>query len=174
MRQPLLVVIFASFAVLSRASAQTDPQAPEAQLLQGTWKLISYVGEEVPSGARADVMGPHPSGYINYGPDGRMIVIIVGTGRSKPAGPVATPAEAEALVRSMLAYAGTYTVDTHAKTVTHQIDVSWDESRTGGSFVRTYRLDGDRLTLITPASTDPANGRKTVRTVTWEKVNSLP
>ena len=171
MRQSLLVVIFALFAVLCRASAQSDSQASEARLLQGTWKLLSYVGEEIPSGARADVMGPHPTGYINYGADGRMIVIIVGTGRSKPAGPVATPAEAEALLRSMLAYAGTYTVDTHAKTVTHQIDVSWDESRTGGSFVRNYHLEGDRLTLVTPASTDPASGRKTVRTVTWERVH---
>ena len=170
MRQPFLVMVFALFAVLCRASAQTVPQPSEARWLQGTWRLLSYVGEEVPSGARADVMGPRPSGYINYGSDGRMIVIIVGTGRSKPAGPVATPAEAEGLLRSMLAYAGTYTVDTHAKTVTHHIDVSRDESRTGGSFVRNYRLEGDRLTLITPASTDPATGKKTVRTVTWEKV----
>lgn len=170
MRQPLLVVVFACFAALCRASAQSEPQPSEARWLHGTWKLLSYVGEEVPSGSRADVMGPHPSGYINYGPDGRMIVIIVGTGRRKPAGPVATPAEAEALMRSMLAYAGTYTVDTHAKTVTHHIDVSWDESRTGGSFVRNYRIEGDRLTLITPSSIDPASGRKTVRTVTWEKV----
>jgi len=139
MRQPLPVIVFALFAVLCRASAHTDPPPSESRWLQGTWTLLSYVGEEVPSGARADVMGPHPSGYINYGPDGRMIVLIVGTGRSKPAGPVVTPAEAEGLLRSMLAYAGTYTVDTHAKTVTHHIDVSWD-------------------------------GRKTVRTVTWEKV----
>ena len=170
MRQPLLVAVFALFAALCGASAQTDPQGSEARRLQGTWKLLSYVGEEVSSGARTDVMGLHPAGYINYGPDGRMIVIIVGTARSKPAGPIATPAEAEALLRSMLAYAGTYTVDTHAKTVTHQIEVSWDESRTGGSFVRHYSLQGDRLTLITPASTDPASGRKTVRTLTWEKV----
>ena len=170
MRQLLVVMVFAFFAVLCRASAPTEAQPSEARWLQGTWKLLSYVGEEIPSGARADVMGPHPSGYINYGPDGRMIVIIAGTGRSKPAGPLATPAEAEALLRSMLAYAGTYTVDTHAKTVTHHIDVSWDESRTGGSFVRNYRLEGEHLTLITPASTDPATGKKTVRTVTWEKV----
>lgn len=170
MRQSLLVVAFVLLAVLSRASAQTDPQASEARRLQGTWKLLSYVGEEVPSGTRADVMGPHPSGYLIYGTDGRLILIIVGTGRSKPAGQVATPAEAEALLRSMIAYAGTYTVDTGAKTVTHHIEVSWDESRTGGSFDRSYRLEGDRLTLITPASTDPATGRKTVRTVTWEKV----
>ena len=67
-------------------------------------------------------------GYINYGPDGRMIVIIVGSDRKKPVGPVATPNEAEALIRSMLAYAGGYTVDSEAKTITHQIDVSWDQS----------------------------------------------
>jgi len=35
-------------------------------------------------------MGPHPSGYINYGRDGRMMVIIVGSDRKKPAGTVAT------------------------------------------------------------------------------------
>lgn len=170
MRQLVVVMVLALFTVLCRASAGIDPQESEARRLQGTWKLLSYVGEEVPGGRRADVMGPRVSGYINYGPDGRMMVIIVGTDRRKPAGPVATPAEAEALLRSMLAYAGTYTVDTRAKTVTHHIDVSWDESRTGGSFVRNYRFEGERLTLITPASTDPASGRKTVRTVTWEKV----
>ena len=97
MRQSLRVAVFALFAVSCCASAQTEPQESETRRLQGTWKLLSYVGEEVPSGTRADVMGPYPSGYINYGPDGRMIVIIVGTGRSKPAGSVATPEEAEAL-----------------------------------------------------------------------------
>ena len=115
-------------------------------------------------------MGPHPSGYINYGSDGRMIVIIVGTDRKKPAGPVATPAEAEALLRSMLAYAGTYTIDTQAKTVTHHIDVSWDQTRTGESHVRTYKLEGNRLTLTTQPSRDPASGKTTVRTVSWERV----
>lgn len=171
MRQTLLIVALAFLGVMCRASAQTGPQVSDTQRLQGTWKLLSYVGEEVPSGTRADVFGPHPSGYVHYGTDGSMILIIVGTGRSKPAGPVATPAEAEALLRSMIAYAGTYTVDTKAKTVTHHIDVSWDESRTGGSFVRDYRFEGDHLTLVTPPSTDPASGKKTVRTVTWEKLN---
>jgi Lipocalin-like domain len=86
--------------------------------------LVSYVREEIPSGAKSNVMGAHPSGYINYGRDGRMIVIIAGSDRKKPVGPVATPEEAEALIRSMLAYAGAYTLDSGAKTVTHHIDVS--------------------------------------------------
>jgi len=136
----------------------------------GSWKLVSYVGEDVSSGAKSDVMGGHPSGYINYGGDGRMIVLIVGTDRKKPASTVATPAEAEALIRSMLAYAGTYTLDTAKKTVTHHIEVSWDQSRTGTDVVRTYKFEGDRLILTTEPSTDPASGKKTVRTLVWERV----
>lgn len=56
-------------------------------------------------GAKSDVMGAHPYGYINYGPNGRMIVIAVGSDRKKPVGPVATPDEAQAPIRSMLACA---------------------------------------------------------------------
>jgi hypothetical protein len=70
----------------------------------------------------------------------------------------------------MLAYAGAYTIDSKAQTVTHQIDVSWDQSRTGESHVRHYNFDGDRITLTTEPSNDPATGKKTVRTLTWEKV----
>jgi hypothetical protein len=55
------------------------------------------------------------------------------------------------------------------KTVTHRVDVSWDETRAGQSLVRTYSLHGDRLTLITDPSNDPASGHKTVRTVSWER-----
>jgi hypothetical protein len=97
-------------------------------------------------------------------------VLIVGSDRKKPVGPVATPEEAEALIRSMLAYSGAYTVDSEAKTVTHHIDASWDQSRTGESQLRTYKLDGDRLTLTTPPSNDPASGKKTVRTLVWERL----
>jgi hypothetical protein len=46
------------------------------QQVLGTWKLVTHVREEVASGANSDVMGAHPSGYINNGPDGRMIMII--------------------------------------------------------------------------------------------------
>ncbi|HEX4618828.1 MAG TPA: lipocalin-like domain-containing protein [Steroidobacteraceae bacterium] len=155
---------------ICQASAQAPAHSTAAEQILGTWRLVSYVGEEVASGTRTDVMGAHPSGYIHYGRDGRMMVIIVGTDRSKPAGAVATPAEAQALLKSLLAYAGTYSLDTAAHTVTHHIDVSWDQTRTGESHVRSYRFDGDRLTLTTQASRDPASGRPTVRTVVWERV----
>ena len=111
MKRSVLLIILPLFALLCRAPAQTYRTGSAHPDLVGTWRLVSYVGEEVPSGVRSDVMGAHPIGYINYGRDGRMIVIIVGSERKRPAGPVATPEEAAALMRSMLAYAGTYTVD---------------------------------------------------------------
>jgi Lipocalin-like domain len=161
-----LLIVLAVTALPWRLSAQTDQANP----IVGTWKVVSYVREEIPSGGKSDVMGAHPSGYINYGADGRMMVIIVSSDRKKPVGPVATPEEAEALIRSLIAYAGAYTVDSEAKTVTHHIDVSWDESRTGESYVRTYKLDGDRLTLTTRPSNDPATGKKTMRTLIFERL----
>jgi Lipocalin-like domain len=105
-KRSILLMVLPLFALLCRASAQTDRTASAQPGLVGTWRLVSFVGEEVPSGVRSDVMGAHPGGYINYGRDGRMIVIIVGSERRKPAGPVVTPEEAAALMRSMLAYAG--------------------------------------------------------------------
>ena len=169
MKRAVLVVFLTALVIPCRLSAQADQGSIQKQIL-GTWKLVSYTREEVPSGTKSDVMGSHPSGYINYGSDGRMMVIIVGTDRKKPSGPVATPPEAEALLRSMLAYAGTYTIDTQANTITHHVDISWDQTRTGEAHVRTYKLDGDRLILTTEASNDPASGKKTVRTVIWERL----
>lgn len=170
MKRSVVFAVLVALALPCGTLAQSAEPAAVQQQFVGTWKLLSYVREEVLSGAKSDVMGSHPSGYINYAPDGRMMVIIVGTDRNKPAGSVATPEEAQALLRSLLAYAGTYTLDPHAKTVTHHIDVSWDQTRTGEAHVRTYKLDGDHLTLTTEPSRDPATGTKTVRTLTWQKV----
>jgi Lipocalin-like domain len=169
-KRAVLLIVVTVLALPCRPSAQTDQASSIRQQILGTWKLVSYVREEIPSGAKSDVMGAHPSGYISYGRDGRMIVIIASSDRKKPVGPVPTPEEAEALIRSMLAYAGAYTIDSEAKTVTHHIDVSWDQSRTGESHVRTYKFDGDRLTLTTQPSNDPATGKKTVRTLIWERL----
>jgi hypothetical protein len=165
-------VVFAALLVLSVAGhsqAQTNQASADQQALEGTWKLVSYVGEDAATGAKSDVMGSHPSGYANFGADGHMILMIVGSDRKKPAGPTATPEEAEALIRSMLAYAGTYTIDGNAKTVTFHIEISWDQARAGQDHLRKFKIEGERLTLITEPSTDPATGKKTVRTVTWER-----
>jgi hypothetical protein len=136
--------------------------------LVGTWKLLSYIREEIPSGAKADVMGPHPSGYLIYGSDGRMMVVFVRSDRKRPAAAVPTQAESEKLLKGMVSYTGTYEV--RADTIVHHVDVSWNESWTGTDQTRFYKLDGNRLSLATTPSLDPVEGKMSVRTLIWERV----
>jgi hypothetical protein len=136
--------------------------------LLGTWKLIAAVREEIPSGSKSDFLGPNPTGFINYAPDGRMLVLNVGRGRRKPDGANASPQEAEALFRSMTSYGGTYTID--GNEITHHVDISWNETWSGTEQKRIARFEGNRAYLSTPPSLDPITGTMSVRSMTWEKL----
>ena len=144
-----------------------ENQTTRARLI-GTWKLVSVINEDVATGKKSDYFGPNPDGYINYGPDGRMIVINTRTDRKKPAGASPTPAEAADLFKSVLAYAGTYTIE--GNKVTHHVDISWNEAWSGTHQTRIARFDGDRVHLSTQPTADPVNGRRSVRTMTGEKM----
>jgi Lipocalin-like domain len=96
------------------------------------------------------------------------MTITVNADRQKPAGAVATAPEAEALFRSMVAYAGTYTIK--GNQVIHRPDASWNETWTGTDQVRDYKFDGDRLSLAAAPSPNPHTGKMSVRTFVWEKV----
>ena len=135
--------------------------------LLGTWKLVSAVREEIASGAKADLFGDTPHGFLSYGPDGRMMALITRGDRTAANGRP-TAAEAEALYRSMLSYAGAYSLD--GDVVTHEVDISWNESFTGTRQKRHVAFDGNRLILSTPQSPDPIDGKMSVRRMTWEKV----
>ena len=136
--------------------------------LIGTWKLVSVINEDVATGQKTDYFGPSPDGYINYGPDGRMIVINTRSDRVKPKGASPTPEEAAELFRGVLAYAGSYTIV--GNEVTHHIDCSWNETWTGSHQKRIARFDGDRVHLSTEPTSDPISGKMSVRTMTWEQM----
>jgi hypothetical protein len=136
--------------------------------LIGTWTLVSAVREEIPSGAKTDMFGSKPHGFINYSAEGRMIALITRGDRKAAANGRPTQAEAEALFRSMLSYAGPYTIE--GDEVTHHVDISWNESFTGGAQKRKFKFDGNRVLLSTPQSLDPIDGKMSVRTMTWERV----
>ena len=38
----------------------------------GTWMLLSYTREDLSSGAKTDLFGAHPTGYLTYTPEGRL------------------------------------------------------------------------------------------------------
>jgi lipocalin-like protein len=160
----LAVTILALHAL----GASSPTMADENTRLLGTWKLVSAVSEELATGQKTNIYRGTPVGFITYGADGRVMTIIVDSDRKKPAANVATAAEAEALFRSMAAYAGTYTI--RGNQVIHRPDASWNETWTGSDQIRDYRFEGERLLLATAPSPNPFTGKMSVRTLVWEKV----
>jgi hypothetical protein len=143
------------------------PGDPVPDWLPGTWKLVSVTSRDVATGAVADFFGRDPVGYITYGVDRRMMVVIVRSGRRKPAGASATPAEADALMKSLVSYAGTFSI--RGGEITHHVELSWNEAWTGTDQTRLFRFDGRQLHLDTPPSPDPVAGTMSVRSMTWQR-----
>jgi hypothetical protein len=163
-RRMMLATILALQAIGASSAAVAD----EKDKLVGTWKLISAVSEDLSTSQKTNIYKGTPVGFITYGADGRVMTIIVDSPRKKPAANVATATEAEALFRSMAAYAGTYTVK--GNQVIHVPDVSWNETWTGTDQIRDYKFDGERLLLATAPSPNPFTGKMSVRTLVWEKI----
>jgi len=159
--------VLLAILVCALSTAAEDADAVKHKLV-GTWKLVSYIREEIPSGRTSDVMGPHPSGYLIYGADGRMMVIFVHSDRKKPGGAVPNQAESEELMKGLVSYTGTYAV--LGDTIVHHVDVSWNEAWTGTDQTRFYKFEGNRLSLATTKSLDPVEGKLSVRMLIWERV----
>jgi hypothetical protein len=125
--------------LLALACATTSVAADERVKLVGTWKLTSFVTEFQASGERRPVYGSNPRGYAIFTPEGRLMVVITGEGRK----PAQTSDERAALLTTMFAYTGKYSVE--ADRLITNVDASWNEAWTGTSQVRFFKVDGDRL-----------------------------
>jgi len=114
--------------------------------LYGTWHLVSYTRTVVATGETTDIFGKAARGFINYGRDGRMMVLLVKDERPKPADlSKITDQERADLFKTMVAYGGTYTFD--GTTITHHVDISWNQIWTGTDQLRNIKLDGRTVTL---------------------------
>jgi len=142
--------------------------APPAHAqLEGTYRLISTTARILETG-QEERYGDE-TGYITYGKDGRMFVLLVRGKRPKPESlDKMTDQERVELFRTVTAYSGRYTFD--GKTVEHHIDISWNEIFTGMTLRREVKRDGNRVTLTTPASPRGKDGKMSVRTLVFEKV----
>jgi len=153
--------------VVAALATLTPLQAFADNDISGTYKLVGDQRKIVETGEI--ITAPTPQGYITYGKEGRMMVVIVRQPRPKPA--VAdnfTDQERAALFKTMSAYGGTYKFD--GKTVQHNVDIAWNEVWTGVTQARDVTRDGDRLTLTTPQYRNQTDGRMSVNILVWEKV----
>src|SRR5262249_35379383 len=168
MAKNLIGALIVMSSMAASMFAARSALADDRERLIGTWKLVEAVNEDLATGEKTSIYRGGASGFITYGPDGRMMAVIVDATRKKPAGNVATGPEAEALFRTMTAYAGSYIVK--GSEVIHHVDASWNETWTGTDQHRSYKLDGGRLKLATAPSPNPFTGKMSVRTLVWEKV----
>lgn len=150
---------------MTRADA-SDAPALRDQII-GTWRMLSWKRFLVETGEERDALGPDPFGYINYAPDGRLMVFVLRSGRPRPKANPPTPEEKIALYDSLFAYVGSYTVE-HDRVI-HALDGSWNELWTGTTQTRLLSFDHGRLVYTTPETVDPMDGQLCTYRVEFER-----
>jgi hypothetical protein len=130
----------------------------------GTWKLVS-ASSTTPNGDRNETpYGINPQGFLSYGEDGRVTVIISYGGR-KPLSVGAGKEEQAEAFKTFLAYAGRYTLS--GDSITHHIEVSSIENYVNKDLNRSFRLENDQLILVTPPAL--VNGKIQTVELIWER-----
>jgi hypothetical protein len=131
----LLIVVLFLFAV-------PPSFADDRSKLLGTWRLVSFEVESKATGEKEPLLGKNPTGYIIFTPEGRFMAILTGEGRKAPK----TDQDRADLLKSMFAYTGMYRLEDD-KWIT-KIDVAWNAEWVGTEQVRFFRVDGNRLQVI--------------------------
>ena len=159
MRNLLLTLIVVAFSAGSAFAGDDFP---------GTYKLVSATRTVVATGETKDAYGKNPKGYIMYGQDGRMLVLVTHDGRSKPSRTDMTDQDRADQYRTMNTYGGTYAF--HGDSVEHHIDIAGNETRVGSTEIRAVKRNGNRLIYTTKPQPFSADGKLSVITLVWEKL----
>ena len=157
--------VFVWFLTVVQPSFADD----RAKIIGTWWKVVSFEIEVQETGELKPYFqnSPNPRGYLILTPEGRMMTVVTAEGRKLPQ----TPEDRSAAWGSMLAYSGMYRFEGD-KFIT-KVDVAWNEAFVGTDQVRFFKLEGDRLKIISAwwlNKVNPYMGLgKTVRAIlTWE------
>ena len=158
---PFLAAIAAIAAIVLSVPLRAQEVMKKDQLV-GTWQLVTFTAT---SGNQVSYpLGEHPGGYLGFSP-ARFWVMLVDSTRKAPAAAALTDAEAAYLMKTSASYTGRYDVDP-AQTpdglkVTIHVDAASQQALTGTNRVFFMRVDGDKLTLKSPAVFVPMTGATT-------------
>jgi hypothetical protein len=159
--RPFILAAFAAAIALASPAIAADVS------ILGTYRLVSEHRTIVDT--KGVIPGTGARGYITYGEDGRMIVLIVRQPRPKAEGAEKiTDQQRIELFRTITAYAGAYKFD--GTTIEHNIEISMNEVWSGTKQVRSVKRDGDHLIYSTPPFPFHTDGKMSINTLVWEKV----
>ena len=136
-----MMIAFLIVMMLAINAAQVAFADDSAKII-GIWKLVSFDWEIQATGEREPAMGKNPTGYNIFTPEGRAMFVLTGEGRKAPK----TDQDRADLFKSMFAYTGMYRLEGD-KWIT-KIDVSWNPAWLGTEQIRFFKVDGDRLQVI--------------------------
>ncbi|MBL0087772.1 MAG: lipocalin-like domain-containing protein [Ideonella sp.] len=131
----------------------------------GIWKLVSYEVERQANGQKEPVMGNSPTGYVTFTQEGRVFFVLTGEGRKA----AKTDQERAELLSTLVAYSGMYRFEGD-RWIT-KVDVAWNPEWVGTEQARTFKVEGDRLQVLTPWRVMPnwADKGMTRSIVTFER-----
>jgi lipocalin-like protein len=158
----ILALFFASCCLFGTGLSFADDAA---QRLAGTWKVVSLI-TRFDGGDAVEPFGPNPKGRLVLTPEGQWLIILTGANR----GPAKDLEEKAALLDSMLAYSGKYTIEGNRMTI--RVDMSWNEIYSGANQNQTrfFTIEGDKLIIRSPEIVSAVRpGQKAVATLTVER-----
>jgi hypothetical protein len=158
----VLALVFAACCLFRAGFSFADDGGKQ---LAGTWKVVSLV-TSFDGGDKVEPFGPDPKGRLVLTPQGDWIILQTRTNRA----PAKTVEEKAALLDSMLAYSGKYTIDGNRMTI--RVDMSWNEIYSGANQNQTrfFSIEGDKLIIRTPEIVSAVRpGQKAVATLTLER-----
>jgi len=139
--------------------------------LVGTWRLVSASSTTVSGEQNDPPYGRNPVGFLTYTEDGR-VTALISYGERKPlsigAKPPALLEEQAEAFRTFLAYGGRYKLS--GDKVIHSIEISSIQNYVGKEFVRSVRLEGGQIVLVTPPSM--VNGKIQTLELVWQRLET--
>jgi hypothetical protein len=133
----------------------------------GIWKLVSSQATITEHGKSEVFLAKKPKGYLIVTPWGRMMTISIGGERKRVP---TSDADLTELWKTMMAYTGKYCVDGDFLVTT--VDVAWYEVWAGTKQRRQFKLEGDKLTILTTPQPIGAGRRAKAmvsHVVVWER-----
>lgn len=123
--------------------AQVGNPQSKNECLIGVWKFASYLRKDLQSNKTMNPFGQNPRGYLIYTSEQRMMVLVIPETREN----LKSDADRMDHHKRMVSYSGTYTVSDN--TVTHHVDVAWNEAWVGTDLQRFFQIDAGQLTITT-------------------------
>ena len=161
-----VLIVFASIIWLSGCA---EDEGSAAQILVGSWRLVSSEGHSSDGSIVYD-QGETPTGRVMFDASGRLSLHLTDPNRTNfESGDFLRPTPDELIeaFTGYFGYFGSYRVDEDAGVVTFHIEGAAYPNYVGTEQKRFYKIEGNRLILRTPP--ERAGGADVTYYVTWER-----